>query len=158
MPSKKSKNSDRPLKASEAEDVRVCIERAYEHIKLKPGAAVMRVQKAMRDVVDAVNLGKKKLPKKTQEDFGIELGCLWGQTVCDALGWEWCMATVDGYTALVVASRNRSHVVPVLQFMCTQVEKRPPEENTSLLLFNMLKARSLGSFGKAKAGAYVQVE
>ena len=154
MPRKTTKNSDRPLQADEAGEIRACIGRAYAHLKLKPNASAIRVQEAIGDAINAVTLGKKKLPKKAREDFAFDLGCLWGQTVCDALGWQWCVATVDGDEFVGVASKNRSHIVPVLNFICTQIEKRSPEDNTSLLLFNMLKA---GSFGKAKPGSYIPI-
>jgi hypothetical protein len=154
MPKKTTKNSDRPLQADEAGEIRASIGRAYAHLKLKPSASATHVQEAMRDAIDAVTLGKKKLPMKAREGFAFDLGCLWGQIVCDALGWQWCVATVDGDEFIGVAPANRSHIVPVLNFICTQIEKRPPEENTSLLLFNMLKE---GSFGKAKAASYIPI-
>ena len=96
MPRKITKNSDRPLQSEEAAEIRACIARAYAHLKLKPNASAKRVQEAMRDAIDAVTLGKKKLPRKVREGFAFDLGCLWGQTVCDALGWQWCVATVAG--------------------------------------------------------------
>src|ERR1700719_4215631 len=133
MPKKTTKNSDRPLQADEAGEIRASIGRAYTHLKLKPSASATHVQEAMRDAIDTVTLGKKKLPMKAREGFAFDLGCLWGQIVCDALGWQWCVATVDGDEFIGVAPANRSHIVPVLNFICTQIEKRPPEENTSLL-------------------------
>jgi hypothetical protein len=92
---------------------------------------------------------------KTVEDLGVNLGCVWGQTVCDSLkGWEWCYATVDGDDFFAVAAPDRSLLVAPMNFIFEQLKKRLPDENTSMLAFNMLLA---GSYGKQKRGAYITV-
>src|SRR4051794_2123106 len=96
MPKTKSKNSDRPLTAAEAKDIRLSVARGYKHLKLKPDTSAEKVQEAICAAIDAINLGKKKATAKVVEDMGINLGCLWGQTICDKLGWEWCYMTAHG--------------------------------------------------------------
>jgi hypothetical protein len=85
----------------------------------------------------------------------VNLGCVWGQTVCDSLkGWEWCYATVDGDDFFAVAAPDRSLLVAPMNFIFEQLKKRLPDENTSMLAFNMLLAVS---YGKQKRGAYITV-
>jgi hypothetical protein len=45
-------------------------------------------------------------------------------------------------------------MVAPMDFIQIQLQKRLPEENTSMLLFNMLKGKS---FGKAEARAYLHI-
>jgi hypothetical protein len=156
MPRKKTKNFDRPLSASEAKDVRLSIARAYKTLKLDAKKATAeKTQKAIQKVIDPIFLQKKKVSAKTLEDLGVNLGCLWGQTICDRLeGWEWCYATVNGNDFFAVAAPDRSILIAPMNFVFEQLQKRLPEENTSMLAFNMLVA---GSYGKHKPGAYVTV-
>lgn len=155
MQKKKSKNSDRPLTAAEEKDIRLSVARGYKHLKLKPeSASAEDIQKAICDAIDAVCLGKKRMTKRAVEDTGINLGCLWGQTVCDKLGWQWCYMTAHGDEGFAVVPPDRSYASEPMSFVFTQLHKRPPEDNTSLLLFNMVVG---GSLDKAKAGAYVTV-
>jgi hypothetical protein len=45
-------------------------------------------------------------------------------------------------------------MVAPMDFIQTQLQKRLPEENTSMLVFNMLKGKS---YGKSTAKAYLHV-
>ena len=88
-------------------------------------------------------------------DLAVNLGCLWGQTVCDELGWEWCCLMLGvGRETYVIVTPNRSHMVSPMDFVLEQLQKRLPEENTSMLLFNMLKGKK---FGSAKPNSYMHV-
>jgi len=151
--SKKTKdNSDRLLTNQERGEIQECIEYGYSHLKMKPGAETPdSVQEAIRRSVDRVLLAKKKPKQKELDDVALGLGCLWGQTVCDALGWQWCAATLEGDEVFVIASPDRSHVFMPMQFIRQQLAKSPPEDNTSLLAYNMLKA---GRYGVAEPGSY----
>ena len=64
MPKAKSKNSDRPLTAAEAKDIRQSVTRGYKFLKLKPEASAEQVQDAIYAAIDAVCLGKKKATPK----------------------------------------------------------------------------------------------
>ena len=129
--------------------------RGYEHLKLSPRSSAGATQAAVRAAIDAVASGAKKPGTDAIVDLAVNLGCLWGQTVCDELGWQWCAVGLgDGRESVVVVTPNRSNVVSPVDFVHRQLRKRPPEENASMLLFAMLKGKSLG---RAKAGSYVQV-
>lgn len=155
MPKKKSKNSDRPLTPEEERDIRLSVRRGYKLLKLKPESATAeQVQEAMCKVIDAVFLGKKKVATRAIEDMGVNLGCLWGQTICDKLGWEWCYMTAHGGESYAIVPPDRSYALEPMNFVFTQLQKKLPEENTSLLLFNMVVG---GSLEKQKRGAYITV-
>jgi hypothetical protein len=138
-PPPKAKVAERPLKASEKKDVELSIARGYEALKLKPKTPADKTQSAIRKYIDSVALGKRKLSSRQATDAAVNVGCLWGQTICDAAGWEWCF--VKGL--FVVASKDRAHMVAPMHFVQEQLKKRAPQENTSALLFNMIKARRL---------------
>ena len=152
MPKAKSKNSDRPLTESEAKDIRLSVARGYKHLKLKPDTSPEKVQEAIYAAIDGICLGKKKATAKAVEDMGINLGCLWGQTICDKLGWEWCYMTAHGGESFAVVPPDRSYALEPMNFVFTQLHRRPPEDNTSLLVFNMVVG---GALEKQKRGAYI---
>lgn len=147
--------SDRPLNDKEQRNISLSIKRGYKYLKLDSQSSPQATQEAMFKAFDAIALGKKKLSNNAVMDLAVNLGCLWGQTVCDELGWQWCCLILeDRRETYVIVTPNRSHMVSPMDFVLRQLDKRLPEENTSLLLFNMLKGKS---FGAAKAGSYMHV-
>lgn len=155
MANVKPKNADRPLSATEAKDIQRSVARGYKHLKLKTeSASVEPIQEAICAAIDAVCRGRKKITKRQIEDMGLNLGCLWGQTICDKLGWEWCYMTAHGDEGYAIVPSDRSYAIEPISYVFTQLHRRPPEDNTSLLLFNMVVG---GSLKKGKAGAYITV-
>jgi hypothetical protein len=61
------------------------------------------------------------------------------------------VAKVDGAALLAVAAPDRSHLVSPMHFVRSQLMKRPPEDNFSLLLFNMIRSGAALSPAGAKA-------
>jgi len=144
--SERNRGSDRPLTATEQQEVTDAISRAYALLKLNPADAdSVRVQDAIYEFINSVLERKERLSRDELMELSVTLGSLWGQTVCDAIGWQWCYATVEGDGLFAVARPNRSHYVPPLRFIHKQLKKRgaPEAVNTSLLTFNLLKAGSL---------------
>jgi hypothetical protein len=147
--------TDRPLKKAEQRDIDLSIKRGLKYLKLDSKSSPRQVQETMLAAIDQIALGKKKVSKSVETDLAVNLGCLWGQTVCVELGWEWCYVTLaSGAATYVIVPPNRSHMVAPMDFIQTQLQKRLPEENTSMLVFNMLKGKR---FGKSKANAYLHV-
>jgi hypothetical protein len=147
--------TDRPLSKNEERDIDLSIKRGLEYLKLDAKSSPQQIHGAMLEAIDPIALGRKKVSKRVETDLAVNLGCLWGQTVCDALGWEWCFVTLEsGAGTYVIVPPNRSHMVAPMDFIQTQLQKRLPEENTSMLVFNMLKGRS---FPRAKAKTYLHV-
>ncbi|WP_150107464.1 hypothetical protein [Pedosphaera parvula] len=147
--------TERPLQPVEEEDIQLSIKRGYKQLKLDPNkASAVATQNAIARALVQVFRAKKKPSPKTIENLAINLGCLWGQTICDVLGWEWCYVTLDESGAYAIVNSKRSHMVAPMEFILEQLQKQLPEENASLFLFNMLKA---GSLLKASPRSYVLV-
>jgi hypothetical protein len=139
-----SASRDTPLSVEAGKEIddaiqRACVELKLEAKKRSPEA----VQQAIYEKLQQLAAGKK-LKGDDLKNRAIDLGSLWGQSVCDALGWEWC-AVRDGDTEIFsVAAPDRSYFVAPLHFMQKQLGRRGADaEITSLLLFNMLKAGNL---------------
>jgi hypothetical protein len=149
-------SSERPLKPGEAKDIRLSVARGYKALELPAGTSPVQAQRGMRKLIDAVVDGKTTLSSREAADLSVNLGCLWGQTLCDAAGWQWCVARVDGGRELPsVASPDRAYLVRPMHFIQAQLHKRMPGDNASLLLFNMI--RSGTSQWAAKPNAYVTI-
>ena len=148
--------SDRALREDERKEIAECIKAAYDFLKVNPKAAsTAAVQKAIYNAIDEIIRSRKRLTTKLETDLALNLGCLWGETVRRTLRWQWCYAKVDGTEFFAIASRDRSHVVAPMPFIMEQLRKRGAScDNTSLLLFNMLKGNS---FPKAEPGSYVTI-
>jgi hypothetical protein len=148
--------SDRALRADERKEIAECIKAAYGFLKVNPKAtSAAAVQKAIYNAIEEIIRSRKRLTTKIETDLALNLGCLWGETVRRTLRWQWCYAKIDGTEFFAIASRNRSHVVAPMPFMMEQLRKRGSScNNTSLLLFNMLKANS---FPKAEPRSYVTI-
>jgi hypothetical protein len=136
--------TDEPLSESVWKEIQDSIERARTELKLDAANTTPETaQQAIYDKLRELAAGGRLKPEARQ-DYAIALGCLWGQAVCDALGWEWCAVKKGDAKVFSVASPNRSHHVPPMQFLQNQLRRRGADaEITSLLLFNMLKAGDL---------------
>jgi hypothetical protein len=143
-----SKGRDRPLTADELDELRSAIESAQRYLGLSLGGKTSdEVQEAINRAILDVCDGAKHPSEEEHQSLAIGLGCLWGRTVCDTVGWDWCVATLDGHEFLVIAPVDRAVCVAPIEYILQQLEKRPnlhpSDSNTSLLLYNMLKAGML---------------
>ena len=109
------------------------------------------IQQKLYDAVNAV-IGKKVLVKD-RAGLAIDLGCLWGQTICDAVGWEWrSVRFPKSNPVYCVVSPDRAFVVSPTYFMLRTLRKKGANaENTTLLLYNMIKD---GGFDDAPPKSY----
>jgi len=148
--------SDRALKKNERKEIAECIKAAYRFLELNPKTtSTAAAQKAIYNAIDGITRNRRRLTAKLETDLALNLGCLWGETARRTLRWQWCYAKVDGTEFFAIASRDRSHVVAPMPFIKEQLRKRRSScDNTSLLLFNMLKGNS---FPKAEPGSYVTI-
>ena len=77
------------------------------------------------------------------DDVALGLGCLWGQAVCDLLGWEWASVRLGPeWQDYGVVPPGRSHVIFPVRYVRGLLAD-PGRDRTSLLLYNMLRAGSL---------------
>ncbi len=144
--------SDRPLDPDVAQEVTDSIARGYEFLKLKDGeVSPEEVQEAIYKAIDRLRGKPSGLTEERITELSVCLGCVWGDTVCRVLNWEWCVATLEGGDHFGIVTPNRSHVIFPMYFIQEQLKKDAEEDNTSLLLFNMLVA---GQLPKAQPRSY----
>jgi hypothetical protein len=134
--------TDEPLGVDIRQEIAASVARACAYLQLPPGQkSPEAAQQAIFEAVQRVIGSTKTLPPKAVQDMAIELGSLWGQSICDALGWEWCCVKQEEGKVFAVASVDRSHYVAPMHFLQRQLEQRgETADNTTLLLFNMIKA------------------
>lgn len=74
------------------------------------------------------------------DQVALAFGCLWGQMVVEEMGWEWASVSWGRGSCHAVVSPDRSVMVaPIRLFQ--EYLTLSGRSDTSLLLFNMLKAK-----------------
>jgi hypothetical protein len=110
----------------------------------------LEIQEWIHDEVARLQVSDEPIEEKKERAFNLAIA--WGDSLVEEMGWEWVMLTAEsGEKTVAVASPNRSHAVPVLGYLSKLVSSSTVD-NTSLLLFNMIRA---GDMGKGKAGENV---
>jgi hypothetical protein len=110
----------------------------------------LEIQEWIHDEVARLQVSDEPIEEKKERAFNLAIA--WGDSLVEEMGWEWVMLTAEsGEKTVAVASPNRSHAVPVLGYLSKLVSSSTVD-NTSLLLFNMIRA---GDMGKGKAGEHV---
>lgn len=122
------------------EDVRIELDesaaRARDALQLGRVRKPVKIAQAIHEAIDDIR--KRKAKKKEKEQFAIDCGALFGQALCEAVGWEWRrLEHENGDGAFAVCSPNGSHAVLPLQCVYDLV-MHPRTENNALLLFNMI--------------------
>jgi hypothetical protein len=117
---------------------------------LGPGSETDTPDQRQERLYAAINAFRSEPADVREARFALEttrIGCLWGQTVCDQLAWEWAMVLLEpDEQDLGVVSPSRSHVVFPVLFL-EELLGDPDRDQTSLLLYNMLKAGNLPPAG-----------
>jgi hypothetical protein len=137
--------TERPLPADVAREIEEAARRARTTLKLTAKSTPAATLQAILAAVERQIAGPKRPPEAETENLAIDLGCLWAQTVCDALGWQWCELKYPKRPATyAIVTPDRSHAIVPMAYMARQLDQRGPSaDNTTLLLFNMLKANRL---------------
>jgi hypothetical protein len=140
--------TDRPLTDPERDEVEDCVAGALE--RLGDGAdseSPDQLQKRLREAIDAFRSEPDEEREAHLSQTALCFGCLWGQTVCDRLGWEWAAVSLEPDEEFYgVVSPSRSHVVFPLHYL-QDLLSDPEKDQTSLLVYNMLVAGSLPPAG-----------
>ena len=111
-----------------------------------PAMGVDEIQAKIHEML--CKIYSSDITKDEKLDRAFWLAFAWGETLVKELQWEWAMLEDEaGHKTPVVATPNRSHAVPVLQFIGKLATTQ--EDQTSLLLYNMIVANDLTA---AKAG------
>src|SRR5262245_57977040 len=136
--------TDRPLSEEERGEVEDCLDRARGWFGDDADAASPdRIQQWIYETVNALRAEPREVTEDGRTQTALNLGCLWGQAVCDQLGWEWAAVSVEpGSEFFGVVTPSRSHVIFPLHYM-EELLSDAERDQTSLLLYNMLKAADL---------------
>ncbi len=141
--------TDRPLNTDERKEVDLFVAEGFKRLGLEPATGSDEVQQAILDRLCA-EVGLSGHSSEERLSLYLELGCLWGQTLCTVLGWEWALVSLDENEYYGIVTQNRSHAIFPLHYIKELLED-PDKDQTSLLVYNMLKA---GDLPKAEAGQY----
>ncbi len=105
-----------------------------------PAMGANDIQAKIYETLCAIYSSEMKEEEKLDQAFWLAFA--WGETLVKELQWEWAMLEDDAdHKTPVVASPNRSHAVPVLQFIGKLATTQ--DDQTSLLLYNMIVANDL---------------
>ena len=113
--------------------------RARKSLKLGRVRKPEKLVEAIHDAIDELRL-RKGVKASEKKQLAIDYGSLWGEALCDAVGWEWCCAQSPSSpeeSTFAVCSPTRSYAVAPLQVIYRLVSQ-PKADNNSLLLFNMI--------------------
>ncbi|MEW6352047.1 MAG: hypothetical protein AB1646_23600 [Thermodesulfobacteriota bacterium] len=143
--------SDTPLKPEVKEELETCVKAGSEMLGLDLAAASPDdIQECVFQKIGTVR-ESSDLPEHERQELGLLLGCLWGQTVCDRLGWQWAQIDfAEGGEFYGIVTPDRSHAILPLHYIDGLLKDRE-KDHTSLLLYNMLVA---GKLPPAEAGEY----
>ena len=144
MPDDRVTHLERELTYPELEDLQEILTSARDALILIPADA------SPDDIVQAISeaadgLRSLRLEDQKALEASIPFGALWGEQVNRALGWEWVWLTEaedQQYEYYAVVSPGREHYISPF-FLLTHYIMRAKEDDTSVLLFNMLKAGML---------------
>ncbi|HLX60628.1 MAG TPA: hypothetical protein VKX17_05040 [Planctomycetota bacterium] len=129
--------TDRPLNTHERNQLSTFIKTAMKHIGADR-AASPHPDKLVELISEAIDL-YRNLEADRRQEASVSLGTLWGQIICDQLGWTWVSLKLDTKTEVFgVVSPNRSHVIYPLHHVNALLFDTSTDQN-SLTLYNSLK-------------------
>lgn len=118
------------------------IRRARERLQLDPACDPHKVAAAIHRQVEHLR-NRKRVTADERTRLAIDLGALWGDTLCRANKWEWRCVKPDAESEIhAVCSTKRSHAVDPIRLIHRILSSRRTANN-ALLLFNMITADKL---------------
>jgi hypothetical protein len=141
--------ADRPLAAAERDEVEGRVAGALKWLGADAGSeSPDQLQQRLDVALHALRLG---WASGDITQITLCLAYLWGQTVCDRLGWEWAAVSLKpDAEELGVVNPSRSHVILPLEYV-EELISDPARNQSILLLYDRLKA---GSLPPADPGEY----
>src|SRR5262249_37775916 len=105
--------SSHPLTAEERQEIADWVAFGLHRLGVEANTeSADELQDLLRCAIDQFRRWDAAKRAASLDRTSLCLGCLWGQTVCDRLGWEWAKVSLgpewEGYG---VVSPSRSHVV-----------------------------------------------
>jgi len=133
--------TDRPLTESEQREVKNYCRDAIELVGVGHKASPDEMQSEIYDYINAYR--ESALSPEEGVDMALAIGCLWGFATCRQLKWQWAFVEQDGDGGFyAIVSPGREYVVYPMLFV-QKLLTNPAADQTSLLLYNMLKAGKL---------------
>ena len=154
---KRAKKPNISSKSFDAEDVAYVNETAQAALRLlglKPSASAEQKMTKLTNVIDQYLYGKKKKDEAAVLDLASQLACLYGNILRDEMGWEWRIVNADGDEFLGIGPADKSVMLAPVAYIHSQLTAPGSGDNTSMLLFNMIKG---GSIPKGKPNEYVSI-
>ncbi len=144
---------ERPLTDNERGEVESFAAEARKILELRPETAAADVQAAIHTWLEDFRHRKPRLTKIKRQDKALAMGCLWGETVCKELGWQWGAATLissNSESYSIAPPKRQCVVFPTDNFFALLggTKKHVNTPNT-LELYENLKSGKVGN-GKAK--------
>jgi hypothetical protein len=144
MPDDRVTHLERELTYPEIEDLRALVTGARDALTLlSADASPDDIVQAISEAADG--LRSLRLEDQKALEASIPFGALWGEQVNRALGWEWVWLTEaddQQYEYYAVVSPGREYYISAF-FLLAHYVIGVKEDDTSVLLFNMLKAGNL---------------
>ncbi len=137
--------SDRPVTSHERASITSYIQKALKRIGADRASAPDpdRLQSLISQAVDLYRKQDDALRTASLMDASVSLGSLWGQVICDQMGWTWVAIVTDPLNLnYAVVSSNRSHIIYPLHFI-KDLLADPAREQNSLALYMQVRTGAL---------------
>ena len=146
---------ERALSYPELEDLREMYGAARQALVAVPATAEhQQVINAIGEA--AASLRSLRLDPQKALEASIPYGALWGEEMRQAISWEWVWLTEiedDQYQYYAIVPPGREYYIAPL-FLLSHYVMRAKEDDTSVLLFNMLVA---GQTPTSQPGAFLEL-
>ena len=131
-----------PMNEDVLEEIQESVERAHALFGTTRTSDPMLIAEAIYQKIDAIR-ATKGVTTAERKQIAIDLGALWGNTLCAAATWEWgCIMPDADQMIYAVISPNQTHAIdPIAAIFNLLTQKSVP--NTSLLLYNMVVSANL---------------
>lgn len=125
-------------------EIKDAITRAQTKLKIRSKAKPEQVMKAIHNFIEKTR--DERVSSGDRDKLSIELGALWGATLCTAARWRWLSVGKKGKAGVTaVANENGSFAVNPFSLV-NGILAAKKAENNAMLLFNMiLSERMLAS-------------
>jgi len=139
---------ERPLTEEEQTAFADCARQGLANLGLAADAAPEAVVQAVDSFLDDYRARQRKFFRKLFQrlpdsvDVAVHLGAVWGSQIVQAFGWEWTCLQREGDERYAVVSTDRAYAIFPNNFVKWLLED-PSQDNTILLLFNMVEAGQL---------------
>jgi hypothetical protein len=144
-----AERQSRQLSDTERLALSAAVARALGRLNVPPTAPPAGIVKAVDDLVEAEQIEREKYLKgmyllmfKKPVALIAEMGAVWGEQVVRELSWAWQFAARQKEPELAIVAPERTHII-FPEWYIRRMLRPPYDDNTLMLMFNMLKAGNL---------------